>query len=67
MRAYVKNVATNITLVNIDTGEKFTVAPAAIQKLFGEDLKEGDVWEFRAQKLDEIAENFRRWQVVQQA
>ncbi len=67
MRAYVRSVGTNITLVNIDTGEKFNVSPGAIQKLFGEELKEGDVWDFRASKLDDIAETFRRWQVVQQA
>ena len=67
MRAYVRSVGASITLVNIDTGEKFNVSAAAIQKLFGEDLKEGDVWDFRASRLDDIAENFKRWQMVQQA
>lgn len=67
MRAYVKTVGTNITLVDIDSGEKTIVAQAAIQKLFGVDVKEGDVWDFRASRLDDIAENFRKWQVVQQA
>lgn len=67
MRAYVKSVGTNITLVNIDTGERFTVSPTAMQKLFGEDVKEGDVWDFRAQRLDDIAETFRKWQAVERA
>ncbi|GIV18840.1 MAG: hypothetical protein KatS3mg023_0591 [Armatimonadota bacterium] len=67
MRAYVKAVGTNITLVNIDTGEKFNVSPTAIQKLFGEELKEGEVWEFRCSRLDDIAETFRKWQAVSQA
>ncbi len=30
MRVYVKAVGTNIVLVNIDTGEKFSVAAGAI-------------------------------------
>lgn len=67
MRAFVKAVGTNITLVNIDTGEKFNINPTAIQKLFGEELKEGEVWEFRCSRLDDIAETFRKWQVVNQA
>lgn len=67
MRVYVKSVATHVTFVNIHTGERFTVSANALQKLFGEEMKEGDVWDFRASKLDDIAENFRRWQIVQQA
>lgn len=67
MRAYVKTVGTSYTLVDIDSGEKVVVSAAAIAKLFGVDLKEGDVWDFRAGKLDDIAETFRRWQVVSQA
>lgn len=67
MRAYVKAVGTNITMVNIDTGEKFSINPVAIQKLFGEEMKEGEVWDFRCSRLDEIAENFKRWQVISQA
>lgn len=68
MRAYVKAIGTsNVAFVDIDTGERVSVALAAIQKLFGVDVKEGDVWEFRASKLDDIAENFRKWQIVQQA
>jgi hypothetical protein len=67
MRAYVKSVGANITLVNIDSGEKFTVSSGAVQKLFGEELKEGEVWDFRCSRLDEIAENFKRWQVISQA
>lgn len=68
MRAYVKSVTqTGIVLVDIDSGERVSVASAAIQKLFGVDLVEGDVWEFRANKLDDIAESFRKWQIVQKA
>ena len=67
MRAYVKSVGTDVTLVDIDTGDKFTVSASAIQKLFGEVPKEGDVWDYRAARLDDIAETFRKWQSVQQA
>ncbi|MGC8783036.1 MAG: hypothetical protein ACP5RN_01420 [Armatimonadota bacterium] len=68
MRAYVKAIGTsNVTLVDIDSGERFSAGLAAIQKLFGVELKEGDVWEFYASKRDDIAENFKRWQLVQQA
>lgn len=67
MRAYVKSVGQNITLVNIDTGERFTVSANALNKLFGEEVKEGDVWDFRSMRLDDIAETFRKWQAVQQA
>ena len=67
MRAYVKSVGTNVTLVDIDTGEKFTVSANALQKLFGVVPQEGEVWDYRASRLDDIAETFRRWQVVQQA
>jgi len=67
MRAYVKAVGTNVTLVDIDTGDKFVVSASAIQKLFGEVPKEGDVWDYRAARLDDIAETFRKWQSVQQA
>ncbi len=67
MRVYVKAVGTNIVLVNIDTGEKFSVAAGAIAKLFGVEFKEGEVWEIRASKLDDIAETFRKWQTISQA
>ena len=67
MRAYVKAVGSNVTLVDIDTGEKFTVSANALQKLFGVVPQEGEVWDYRASRLDDIAETFRRWQVVQQA
>jgi hypothetical protein len=67
MRVYVKSVGTNVTLVDIDTGEKFTVSANSLQKLFGVTPQEGEVWEFRACRLDDIAEVFRKWQVVQQA
>ncbi|GBC94263.1 hypothetical protein HRbin16_00044 [bacterium HR16] len=67
MRAYVKTAGTNIVFVDIDTGERVSVSATAIQKLFGVAVQEGDVWDFRAVKLDDIAENFRKWQVVQQA
>ena len=67
MRAYVKSVGTNVTLVDIDTGEKFTVSANALQKLFGVAPQEGDVWDYRGARLDDIAETFRKWQAVQQA
>jgi hypothetical protein len=67
MRVYVKSVGTNVTLVDIDTGEKFTVSANSLQKLFGVAPQEGEVWDYRAARLDDIAEVFRKWQTVQQA
>ena len=67
MRAYVKSVGTNITFVDIDTGEKFTVSANSLQKLFGVAPQEGEVWDYRGARLDDVIESFRRWQVVQQA
>jgi len=67
MRAYVNSVGTNVTLVDIDTGEKFTVSANSLQKLFGVVPQEGDVWDYRGARLDDVIESFRRWQVVQQA
>ncbi|MCL6473727.1 MAG: hypothetical protein K6U75_01540 [Firmicutes bacterium] len=67
MRAYVKAVGTNVTLVDIDAGEKVTVSASSLQKLFGVVPQEGEVWDYRAARLDEIAEVFRKWQAVQQA
>jgi len=67
MRVYVKSVGTSVTLVDIDTGEKFTVSANALQKLFGVVPQEGEVWDYRASRLDDIAEVFRKWQTVQQA
>jgi len=67
MRVYVKSVGTNITLVDIDSGDKFSVPATALQKLFGELPAQGEVWEYRASRLDDIAEAFRKWQAVQQA
>ena len=67
MRAYVKSVGTNVTLVDIDTGEKVTVSANALQKLFGVVPQEAEVWDYRAVRLDDIAETFRKWQAVQQA
>jgi hypothetical protein len=67
MRAYVKAVGTSVTLVDIDSGDKFSVTATALQKLFGTVPQEGEVWEFRAARLDDIAETFKKWQAVQQA
>ena len=67
MRAYVKSVGTSVTLVDIDTGEKFTVSANSLQKLFGVVPQEGEVWDYRGARLDDVIESFRRWQVVQQA
>jgi hypothetical protein len=67
MRFYVKSVDSNITLVDIDSGNKFSVSAAAIQKLFGELPAQGEVWDYRASRLDDVAESFRKWQVVQLA
>jgi hypothetical protein len=67
MRAYIQSVGTNVTLVDIDTGEKFTVSANSLQKLFGAVPQEGEVWDYRAARLDDIAETFRKWQAVQQA
>jgi len=67
MRFYVKSVGSSITLVDIDTGDKFSVAATALQKLFGVVPQQDEVWEFRAARLDDIAEAFKKWQAVQQA
>ena len=67
MRAYVKSVGTNVVMVDIDTGEKFTVSANSLQKLFGVVPQEGEVWDYRGARLDDVIESFRRWQVVQQA
>jgi len=67
MKAYVKSVGTNVVMVDIDTGEKFTVSANSLQKLFGVVPQEGEVWDYRASRLDDIAETFRKWQAVQQA
>jgi hypothetical protein len=67
MKAYVKSVGTNVVMVDIDTGEKFTVSANSLQKLFGVVPQEGEVWDYRGARLDDVIESFRRWQVVQQA
>jgi len=67
MRAYVRAVGSNVTLVDIDTGEKFTVSANSLQKLFGVVPQEGDVWDYRGARLDEVAEVFRKWQLVERA
>jgi hypothetical protein len=67
MRVYVKAVGTSVTLVDIDSGDKFSVPASALQKLFGELPDQGEVWDYRASRLDDIAEVFRKWQAVQQA
>jgi hypothetical protein len=67
MRVYVKSVGTNVVMVDIDTGEKFTVSANSLQKLFGVVPQEGEVWDYRAARLDEVAEVFRKWQLVERA
>jgi len=69
MRAYVKSVTeTDIVLVDVDAGVKFTVPVSAWQKLFGDSkISEGDVLQIRLERLDDLAESFKRWEVVRQA
>jgi len=67
MRAYVKSVGTNVVMVDIDTGEKFTVSANSLQKLFGVVPQEGEVWDYRAARLDDITDVFRKWQLVERA
>jgi hypothetical protein len=67
MRAYVKSVGTNVVMVDIDTGEKFTVSANSLQKLFGVVPQEGEVWDYCGARLDEVAEVFRKWQLVERA
>jgi hypothetical protein len=69
MRVYVKSVGeTNITLVDIDAGVKFTVPLSAWHKLFGDNkVSEGDVLEIRLERRDDLAESFKRWEQVRQA
>jgi len=61
MRAYVKSVGTNITF------EKFTVSANSLQKLFGVVPQEGEVWDYRGARLDDITDVFRKWQLVERA
>jgi hypothetical protein len=67
MRAYVKSVGTNVVMVDIDTGEKFTVSANSLQKLFGVVPQEGEVWDYRGARLDDITDVFRKWQLVERA
>jgi len=67
MRVYVKSVGTNVVMVDIDTGEKFTVSANSLQKLFGVVPQEGDVWDYRGARLDDITDVFRKWQLVERA
>lgn len=69
MRVYVKSVGTsNVTLVDIDTGEGITLPLTTFEKLFRAKPAEGDVHLVQVQRLDDVAEMFRRWQeVVSQA
>ena len=67
MRVYVKSVGTNVVMVDIDSGEKFTVSANSLQKLFGVVPQEGEVWDYRGARLDEVAEVFRKWQLVERA
>ena len=69
MRAYVKaaGMGTNVTLVDIDSGEKFSVPAGALQKLFGVVPEQDEVWEFRASRLDDVTDAFRKWEAVRQA
>ena len=67
MKAYVKSVGTNVVMVDIDTGEKFTVSANSLQKLFGVVPQEGEVWDYRGARLDDITDVFRKWQLVERA
>jgi hypothetical protein len=69
MRVYVKSIGeTNMTLVDIDAGVKFTVPVNAWQKLFGDSkVSEGDVLEIRLERRDDLAESFKRWEQVRLA
>jgi hypothetical protein len=69
MRVYVKSIGeTNMTLVDIDAGVKFSVPVSAWQKLFGEvKVSEGDVLEIRLERRDDLTESFKRWEQVRQA
>lgn len=67
MRAYVNSVGTNVVMVDIDTGEKFTVSANSLQKLFGVVPQEGEVWDYRGARLDDITDVFRKWQLVERA
>jgi len=53
--------------VNIDTGDKFAVSATAIEKLFGELPAQGEVWDYRASRLDDVTDAFRKWEAVRQA
>lgn len=67
MVCYVKSVGANVTLVDLDGGVKFTVSPAVLQKLFGVEMKEGEVWDISIQRREDLEQAFSRWQVIQQA
>ncbi len=72
MRVYVKSVGTNITMVDIDSGDKFSVSAASVAKLFGVEFKEGEVWDINASKLGrhrrdlpQVADRYRRRREVE--
>lgn len=67
MTLYVKAVGTTITLVDVDDGVKFNVAPQAVQKLLGVDVKEGQVLEVSVRRREDLEQAFGKWQQIQQA
>lgn len=67
MTLYVKAVGASITMVDVDDGVKFNVAPQAVQKLLGVDVKEGEVWEVSVRRREDLEKAFGRWQAIQQA
>lgn len=64
MRVYVKSVGSNITLVDIDSGERFTVALATFERLFRTKPEEDMVFQVQVSRLEDVAEMFRKWQEV---
>lgn len=66
MTVYVKTVGANVTLVDIEGETKFSVASGALQKLFGVEMQEGEVWEISIHKREDLEKAFARWQLIQQ-
>lgn len=65
MRFYVRSkTETQVTLVNVETGEKFNVSDNTLSRLFGVEFEVGDVWDVHCARQDEIAQWFRCWREV---
>lgn len=54
MRLYVKQVGTNIVFIDVEGKQRFSVGAAAVQKLLGIDVAEGQVWDVRVDRREDL-------------